>query len=650
MQKEGTLSRIIFYNDGNGYTVAILDTEEGAIRIAGSVGEPREGARYRLEGRFTIHPKYGEQFSFAECEELTSIKIPDNVVAMGDYAFYGCNSLSSVMLSSKLSKIGNSTFSNCESLDNVIIPGSVSSIGSQAFTGCKSLTSLIIKEGVSAIEDNAFSYCENLSTLSIPNSVTSIGRSAFIRCDNLTSISLSNSISTIADFTFSGCGSLKSIAIPNGVKTIGNSAFENCSGMSYVSMPNSVVSIGSHAFGNCGSLSSIIIPNSVLSIGQSAFDGSNKIESITIPVSVTSIGVRAFASNGLKSVKVEWDSPISIPSVFTNSKNATLYVPKGSKSAYQSAVYWKEFKEIVEYEDESVKSYELSITSSGSGSVTYSSSTISGATKSFIIEEGTSVTLTITPNSGYRIGSLIVNNVNVTSSIRNNQYNISNINQNTTVRVAFEAIPPTTYNLSITSSGRGYVTYSGYNINGTTSTYSVEEGISPVLTFTQNSGYRLASVKVNGVDVTSSISNNQYTISNINKNTTVEAVFEAITYSLTIISLGNGIVYCGEEEIYNTANILTYNEGASAKLSFSPANGYRVKLLSVNGTDVTSDIVDNQYTISDINKDTKVNVVFEAIPPTTYSLSISSSGNGVVTYSGYTIKGPILSMWNLLQF
>ena len=70
MQKEGTLSRIIFYNDGNGYTVAILDTEEGAIRIAGSVGEPREGARYRLEGRFTIHPKYGEQFSFAECEEL----------------------------------------------------------------------------------------------------------------------------------------------------------------------------------------------------------------------------------------------------------------------------------------------------------------------------------------------------------------------------------------------------------------------------------------------------------------------------------------------------------------------------------------------------------------------------------------------------
>ena len=70
MQKEGTLTKIIFNNAGNGYTVAVLDTDEGTVRIAGSVAEPREGARYRLQGRFTIHPKYGEQFSFTEYEEL----------------------------------------------------------------------------------------------------------------------------------------------------------------------------------------------------------------------------------------------------------------------------------------------------------------------------------------------------------------------------------------------------------------------------------------------------------------------------------------------------------------------------------------------------------------------------------------------------
>ena len=55
--------------------------------------------------------------------------------------------------------------------------------------------------------------------------------------------------------------------------------------------------------------------------------------------------------SSLTSVIVEWETPITIySSVFylSNYQNATLYVPKGSKGAYQSADYWNEFKEIVE--------------------------------------------------------------------------------------------------------------------------------------------------------------------------------------------------------------------------------------------------------------------------------------------------------------
>lgn len=85
MQKEGRLIRIIFNNESNGYTVAVLDTDEGAIRIAGSVAEPREGASYRLEGKFTIHPKYGEQFSFTGYEEL----IPEGEDAIYEFLAAG---------------------------------------------------------------------------------------------------------------------------------------------------------------------------------------------------------------------------------------------------------------------------------------------------------------------------------------------------------------------------------------------------------------------------------------------------------------------------------------------------------------------------------------------------------------------------------
>ena len=52
-------------------------------------------------------------------------------------------------------------------------------------------------------------------------------------------------------------------------------------------------------------------------------------------------------------VKVGSSTPITIGEyTFETRANATLYVPKGSKAAYEAADYWKEFKEIVEYEAE----------------------------------------------------------------------------------------------------------------------------------------------------------------------------------------------------------------------------------------------------------------------------------------------------------
>lgn len=85
MQQEGRLSRVIYHNEENGYTVAILSTTEGSIRIAGSFAEPRPGSSYRVEGRFVIHPKYGEQFSFTSYEEL----LPEGADAILDFLAAG---------------------------------------------------------------------------------------------------------------------------------------------------------------------------------------------------------------------------------------------------------------------------------------------------------------------------------------------------------------------------------------------------------------------------------------------------------------------------------------------------------------------------------------------------------------------------------
>lgn len=69
MRISGKIAKTIFHSESNGYTVAVIDTEDGALRVAGSMNEPREGASCTFEGHFIVHPKYGEQFSFSSYEE-----------------------------------------------------------------------------------------------------------------------------------------------------------------------------------------------------------------------------------------------------------------------------------------------------------------------------------------------------------------------------------------------------------------------------------------------------------------------------------------------------------------------------------------------------------------------------------------------------
>lgn len=92
-----------------------------------------------------------------------------------------------------------------------------------------------------------------------------------------------------------------------------------------------------------------------------------------------------------------------------------------------------------------LKTYSLSITASGNGIATYSSTTIRSRTSSFTLVEGASATISINPDDGYRIKSVKVNGTAVLVS--NNSYTINSMSSDTTVEIEFEAIPPTTYTL-----------------------------------------------------------------------------------------------------------------------------------------------------------------------------------------------------------
>ena len=256
--------------------------------------------------------------------------------------------------------ISPQAFDNCSGLTSITIPNSVTSIGWWAFEGCTGLTSIAIPNSVTSIGNVAFKNCSSLTSVTIPNSVTSIGNSTFNGCSGLNSMKVESGntkydsrdncnaiIETASNTLVSGC---KNTVIPNSVTSIDYYAFCDCSGLTFITIPNSVTSIGFGAFEGCTGLTSVTIPNSVTSIGDYAFSDCYGLESLTIGSGVTSYGNSAFQyCTKLTSVTVLNSTPVAISqNVFTSRKKATLYIPKGSKDAYEAANIWKEFKEIIE--------------------------------------------------------------------------------------------------------------------------------------------------------------------------------------------------------------------------------------------------------------------------------------------------------------
>ena len=221
--------------------------------------------------------------AFFNCLRLTSIEIPSGVTSIGTGAFNACDSLTSIIVES-----GNTVYDsrdNCNAIietatntliagcKNTVIPNTVSFIGEGAFSGCSSLTSIEIPSGVTSIGDYAFNG-SSLTSIEIPSGVTSIGNLAFGGCSSLTSIEIPSGVTSIGEGAFMGCSSLTSIEIPSGVTSIGDYVFSVCSSLTSIEIPSGVTSIGDYAFVDCSSLTSIYCyAETVPETSQDAFSG-----------------------------------------------------------------------------------------------------------------------------------------------------------------------------------------------------------------------------------------------------------------------------------------------------------------------------------------------------------------------------------------
>ncbi|MBR6701028.1 MAG: ATP-dependent RecD-like DNA helicase [Firmicutes bacterium] len=67
----GCIEEIVFHNEENGYTVALVSTEqEELFTVVGNLPFAKEGSSFSFFGKTVIHPNYGLQFSFEEYKEI----------------------------------------------------------------------------------------------------------------------------------------------------------------------------------------------------------------------------------------------------------------------------------------------------------------------------------------------------------------------------------------------------------------------------------------------------------------------------------------------------------------------------------------------------------------------------------------------------
>jgi hypothetical protein len=281
---------------------------------------------------------------FRNCTSLQSADVQNSIIPQGQ--FLGCTALTDLTISSNVTTIETGAFSNCTGLEVVTVPASVTSVVGSAFNGMTGLKTLnfyakdvpvfrgftfetLDLTGAETIADRAFERCTRLTSVTLGNSITSLGYSAFLGCTNLTAITIPGSVTEFGSIAFANCTGLTSVSILEGVTAIGSSAFEGCTGLTAITIPGSVTAIEVSAFADCTGLTSATLGSGITEIGELAFYRCSGLTSITCKATVPPA---MFSRNTFLNVD----------------KSIPVYVPCGSQAAYQAALYWRDFTNIIE--------------------------------------------------------------------------------------------------------------------------------------------------------------------------------------------------------------------------------------------------------------------------------------------------------------
>lgn len=323
-------------------------------------------------------------------KEVVDLVIPEEVTSIhGDLNFYGCVGLKSVTFpdNANVEYIGAWTFAGCENITTLKLNKHLKRIYECAFSGCKLIESLVIPDEVTLIEAAAFSGCTNLKDLKLGKAIEEIKTASLGPAFSGTAIkeiTVPEKLQYLSGFWNSelstvNIGKTSLLEIANGgsyyplpisrINITNLSSFMNIPKnlgvydlylngnlVENLTVPSAVEDVIDNAMTGCKSLKSVTIPSHVKSIGNDAFRYCTSIEKVTFEGGSPTIGQGVFNIYNNAYFVTRMQTPSESPYALVNDCYRThiLCVPAGCKEKYEAANGWKEFRYIVEAEPEDV--------------------------------------------------------------------------------------------------------------------------------------------------------------------------------------------------------------------------------------------------------------------------------------------------------
>lgn len=295
--------------------------------------------------------------AFCNCDNLTSITLPEHVLTIREKAFYGLKSLTACKLSNALEYIcstddytilllnglgyggnGMGAFEGCYSLENIVFPSNnLKEIQGYSFANCSKLSSIVLPKTLRRAGAFAFYNCEGLQDITI-NGPTYVGGAAFAEPQKLNSLILNNekitefsqkaqylgfcqidedlkiSSDTIKTSTYQFPITLnhweKVCEFENGIVTAGSTgvddgdAFFNSNKVKSLTFKDGITSIGDNSFYSCPNLEKLELPDSLQTIGTNFLRNGDKLKNAVIPEGVKKIKDGFFASRDVDTLQL----------------------------------------------------------------------------------------------------------------------------------------------------------------------------------------------------------------------------------------------------------------------------------------------------------------------------------------------------------